>query len=187
MSNAEQPYKTQYFGDGGATRYALVIFLPPELDRIAQSVRDRFDPICDAIPSHITVVFPWDTKSSVDELAALIQKELSGQKVFDVTLDSIGDFYPESPTVFWDLADCPPLVNLHYRLSGALSLTVPHARYRPHVTVAREISTHRVMLVKEKIVPYLPVEKFSVRSIDLVTPLADYRWVSVRTFNFSEI
>ena len=59
---------------------------------------------------------------------------------------------------------------------------MPCKSYQPHVTVAREISDHRVMLVKEKIVPYLPNESFVATAVDLVAPVAGQNWVSVRTF-----
>jgi hypothetical protein len=42
------------------------------------------------------------------------------------------------------------------------------------------------MLVKEKIVPYLPAEKFTVQSLDLIVPIAADKWVSVRNFSLEE-
>ena len=50
------------------------------------------------------------------------------------------------------------------------------------VTVAKEISQHRVMLVKDAIASYLSRERFEVDAIDLIAPLPERRWVSVRTF-----
>jgi hypothetical protein len=55
------------------------------------------------------------------------------------------------------------------------------------VTVAKEISDHRVVLVKEKIVPYLGEESFEAETIDLIAPTANKQWVSVRTFTLSGI
>jgi hypothetical protein len=38
------------------------------------------------------------------------------------------------------------------------------------------------MLVKERIVANLPDERFQAQSVELVAPVADHKWVSVRTF-----
>ncbi|MEE8577416.1 MAG: hypothetical protein V3T31_09190, partial [candidate division Zixibacteria bacterium] len=65
---------------------------------------------------------------------------------------------------------------------AALDLPLPYRLFTPHITVAREISEHRRMLVKERILPYLPQESFEVSAIDLVSPVAQNNWVSVRTF-----
>ncbi|MDF1546046.1 MAG: hypothetical protein P1R58_13210, partial [bacterium] len=77
-----------------------------------------------------------------------------------------------------------PLKKLYYDLTVGLGIPLPFAEYVPHVTLAREISNHRVMLVKENICAYLCREQFTAEAIDLITPLADNQWVSVRTFSF---
>ena len=65
---------------------------------------------------------------------------------------------------------------------GTGALTRRLRQFVPHVTVAKEISDHRVVMVKERILPYLPDEHFYASSIDLVAPDAGDHWVSVRTF-----
>ncbi len=77
------------------------------------------------------------------------------------------------------------LHDLYYKLYSDMSLPIPYKNYMPHVTIAREISNHRVVTIKDTVVSYLPNEKFIVSSIDLLTPLVNDRWVSVRTFNLS--
>lgn len=166
--------------------YAVVIFLPPDLDELIYPLRQKFDPLYNKVPGHITLVFPFESNLTLNELSAMIRHELENIPPIDIELESIGDFYPKSPTIFWKLNDCAPIKQLYQKLHNRLELQIPHRNFVPHVTVAREISVHRVLLVKERIVPYLPAEKFTAQSIDLVVPIADEKWVSVRSFGLSE-
>lgn len=167
------------------SKYAVVLFLPPALDNIIAPLRERFDPLYNMIPSHITLVYPFETNRSLDELNAAVRAETEGRKPILVELDSIGDSYPDSPVIFWTVRPNPQLSELYYRLYSRLEMPIAQKQFLPHVTVAREISHHRVIIVKEKIVTYLPREKFHASSIDLITPLVNDKWVSVRTFPLS--
>ncbi|MEA2030279.1 MAG: 2'-5' RNA ligase family protein [candidate division Zixibacteria bacterium] len=162
--------------------YALVLYLPEELDKIVTPLREKFDPLYDQIAPHVTIVFPFESGESLEELTAIIKKELENEQELLIELDSIIDFYPHSPVICWKIEKNERLTSLYYRLHSKLGLTVPFKEYKPHVTVAQEISDYRVMLVKEQIFPYLPNESFRAKSVDLITPLIDKKWVSVRTF-----
>lgn len=186
MSFSDTAFHERYFEDDDAATYALVIFLPRDLDRFTVPLREKYDPIHRAIPSHICIVFPFQHNGPVDDLAAQIGEELEHAPAFSIELDSIGDFYPKVPVIYWKVRENQMLSTMYYKISARLQLPLPHRQYIPHVTIAREISSHRVLLVKEKIVPYLPTESFMCRKIDLITTLPGNRWVSVRTFTLSE-
>ena len=163
-------------------KFAVVIFLPPELERTIARLREQYDPIYNLVNPHITVTFPFESQRTLEELTAAVGSELSLEPRFSIDLDSIGDFYPAAPVIYWEVKANERLTQLYYRLYSRLGLAVPFSDYKPHVTVAREISHHRVMLVKDKIVDYLPTESFEVRAVDLITALPENKWVSVRTF-----
>jgi 2'-5' RNA ligase len=99
-----------------------------------------------------------------------------------IQLDSIGDFYPREPIIYWKVTNGEMLGRMYKRLYTRLELPLKFRELIPHVTVAREISHHRVVLVKDQIASYLPEESFEVKAVDLVSPVADHHWVSVRTF-----
>ena len=186
MAFFDTTFHSRFLSDDDRATYSLVVFLPRELDRYVMPLREKYDPIYKAIPSHICVVFPFQYAGPVDELAGRLSEELEQLPAFPIELDSIGDFYPKVPVIYWKVRENQSLSTLYYKLSARLDLTLPHRTYIPHVTVAREISSHRVMMIKEKIVPYLPTETFTCRKIDLITPLRGDRWVSVRTFSLPE-
>lgn len=178
------PYNRSYL-ERRQNQYAVVIFLPDSLDDIIAPFREQFDPVYNLIVSHITLVFPFETNQSLDELSNIMKTETETQEPILIELDSIGDFYPESPVIYWNVKKNEALYNLYYCFYSRLGLSIPFKYFHPHVTVAREISNHRVLIVKDKIVSYLPQEKFYANAVDIITPLVNDRWVSVRTFPLS--
>jgi 2'-5' RNA ligase len=172
--------------DGG-NNYAIVIFLPEHLCRMIEPIRERYDPDFPIVESHISLVFPFQSNRTFDEIAHVIRKTVENTPPIKVELSSIGDFYPGFPLIFWEVKRCAPLDEIYKTLYARLDLALPHKNFIPHVTVAKEISDHRVVLVKEKIVPYLGEESFEAETIDLIAPTANKQWVSVRTFTLSGI
>ncbi len=175
-------YLLHDFEERRQDRYAVVVFLPRHLDEMIVPLREKYDPIYNLVASHITLVFPFESTMPLDELTGIIKAETERQPSLLIELNSIGDFYPRFPVIYWYVKENAHLTRLYFRLYSRLGLPVPHKHFLPHVTVAREISNHRVMLVKEKIVSYLPSEKFFAQKVDLITSLSGNRWVSVRTF-----
>jgi len=169
------------FNRSRAQSYAVVIFLPPHLDELVMPHRELYDPDCNAIGSHISLVFEFRTARPLEELARVIATEISKAGPVKVEFESIGDFYPVAPIIYWGVKPNAVLSSLYKTLHAQLDIPIAYKQYIPHVTVAKEISPHRVMLVKERIVPYLPKESFWASAVDLVSPVAGH-WVSVRTF-----
>jgi 2'-5' RNA ligase len=170
---------------GGGNQYAVVIFLPDHLDQAIAPIREKYDPDFSMISSHISLVFPFQTRKSFDDTTRIIRKAIEGLPPFRVGLESIGDFYPGFPLIYWGVRRDAVIDELYKTLYARLDLALPHKNFIPHVTVAKEISDHRVVLVKEKIVPYLFEESFQAETIDLIAPIASKQWVSVRTFTLS--
>lgn len=179
-------FHNPYLADRRQSKYCVVFFLPEELNKSLIKIREKYDPSYNLIPSHVTVVFPFETSRPIDEIASVIESEVKPLNGFDISLTNLKDFYPEFPIIFWSVDISDELSKLYRNITNGLGLTIPHEIYKPHVTLAQEISTHRVMMVKENIIPYIAPETFKASSIDLISPMNDNRWVSVRTFNFKK-
>ena len=179
-------YVLDHIAERRHNRFAVVIFLPPPLEEVVAPLREKYDPIYNLISPHVSLVFPFDSNRSLDELVLAVRSTVEGERQFKIELSSIGDFYPSDPVIFWDVRDNPRLTDLHFRLHVSLGLALPHQKYRPHVTVGREISHHRVTFVKDRIVSYLRDDHFIATDVDLITPVSGNRWVSVRTFPLVE-
>jgi len=169
-----------------ASQYAVVVLLPDSLDRLIAPLRERYDPDYSIIGAHITVVFPFESNLPINDISRLIHQATDSMSAFQVELSSIGDFYPESPVIYWGVKRSTAVDDLYKGLYTGLDLALPHKQFCPHVTVAREISAHRVVLVKEAVVSYLPDETMAVNAIDLISPTASGSWVSIRTFNLKK-
>jgi 2'-5' RNA ligase len=165
-------------------KYAVVVFLPHSLTGMISPLREQYDPLYNLVAPHITVVFPFETNLPLDEMTSLLKAETDKRMSFLIQMDTVGDFYPDSPIIYWNVKENAQLSELYYRLHASLGIPIPYKHFVPHVTVAREISHHRVIIVKEKIASYLADEKFYAGSVDLIAPLVDEKWVSVRTFPF---
>ncbi len=163
-------------------QYAVLIYLPDPLERFVAPLRERFDPDYDMVSAHITLVFPWQTAVPLAELSAILASEVRQLSPVTLQLESVGDFYPEAPIIYWRVGPNDTLNRLYRELYARLDLPLPFKELIPHVTVAKEISPHRVMLVKDQIASYLPKESFEMTAVDLVSPVADHHWASVRTF-----
>lgn len=162
--------------------YAVVIYVPERIERFIRPLREKFDPDYDMVAAHITLVFPWESVMPASDFAGVIAEEVKQLGPLTVKLDSVGDFYPGTPIIYWRVVPNDSLTQLHRQLHGRLDQPLPFKDFIPHVTVGKEISPHRVMLVKDQIASYLPSESFEVSAVDLVSPVADQNWVSVRTF-----
>ena len=60
------------------TEYAIVTYLPVNLDEAVYSFRKKYDPIYNQIASHITLVFSFVTDKSIDELSSIINSATIG-------------------------------------------------------------------------------------------------------------
>lgn len=166
--------------------YSVVIYLPERLERYVVPLRERFDPNYELVAAHITLVFPWETEVPLANLSSLLTEAVNQFSPFTVRLESVGDFYPESPILYWCVAPNESLSRLYGELYARLDLPLPFKELVPHVTVGKEISAHRVVLVKDQIASYLPSESFEVNALDLVSPVTDQHWVSTRTFRLAK-
>jgi 2'-5' RNA ligase len=175
-------YRHPDFGRQALKRYAIVSFLPDYIESLVRPIREQFDPDYSIIPPNLVLVAPFETELTLDEISEIVGRETQATEVPTAELQGVGDDYPRYPLIFWKVKPNPTIQGMHRNLYTSLELAIPYRQFSPHITVAREISQHRVMMVKEKIYPYLPDESFPIQTVDLVAPVAGERWVSVRTF-----
>lgn len=179
-------YRQEDTGPEAKPRMAVVAFLPNPLNSIVAMLREKYDPDYAVVAPHISIVSPFDTDRSITEVADIVGSEIQKQPVMELSFDTLEDFYPACPQICWGIKAHENLTRLYLGLHTTLDIPLPYREFRPHITIAREISEHRLIFVKEKIAPYLPQETLTVEEIDLVAPIARDNWVSVRTFFLAE-
>jgi 2'-5' RNA ligase len=104
-----------------------------------QGIRDKYDPLAHCIAPHITVVFPFESDLTADELKSYIYEALRGVKKFRVILKNItGDFH--DGYLFLNVKrGNDRIVELHDMLySGILQRYLYRkVTYCPHLTVGK--------------------------------------------------
>lgn len=178
-------YHNPRFNERRHNTYAIVIYLPSQLNEIIYPLREKFDPDYNLVDSHITLVFPFDSEKPLDEIVVMIESELDAFAPFEIKMGSVADFYPKAPVIYWEALMNNIIDDLYKNLNKRLEIEIRND-YQPHVTIAREISNHRKMFVKDIIASYLSKETLYVEDIDLITPLSDRKWVSVRRFKLTD-
>ena len=118
---------------------AIVLFPKFSNSEAIQSVRERFDPLAHYIAPHITLVFPFESTLSTEELKAHLRHALAGMKQFAVSLSGVtGDF--RDGYLFLNVKQGnDSIIDMHDRLySDALEpFLLRKVTYCPHISVGR--------------------------------------------------
>ena len=118
---------------------AIVLF--PKFNNIdsIQAVRERFDPLASFIAPHITLVFPFESELSTQEIGDHVRRAIEGVKRFPVQLSSVtGDF--RDGYLFLNVKrGNDAIIDLHDKLyRGVLEQYLfRKVTYCPHVIVGR--------------------------------------------------
>jgi len=179
-------YREDETGPHLLSRMAVAILLPDDLNTVVARLREKYDPDYAIVAPHISVVAPFETDKPLSEIAEMVASIIQSKQEMEIEFDSVQDYYPDCPQICWGIKPNETLTRLYIELHNALDIPVPYKGFRPHLTLAREISEHRLMIVKEQLAPYLPEEAVAVEEIDLLAPVTHNNWVSIRTFFLSE-
>ena len=152
---------------------AIVIF--PKFDNIdaIQAVRERFDPLASFIAPHITLVFPFESELSTQEIGDHVRRAIEGVKRFPVQLSSVtGDF--RDGYLFLNVKrGNDAIIDLHDKLyRGVLEQYLfRKVTYCPHVTVGRLEQPTEFDQALEELAGFseqfkVEIDRISVESID---------------------
>jgi 2'-5' RNA ligase len=117
---------------------AVVAFPQIERGEVIQRLRERYDPLAASIAPHLTLVFPFESALTTDELAEHVSKAVVGFEPFRVRLQGITG--QEGEYLFLNVKrGNDQLIELHDRLyNGPLAPFLrPEFTYTPHLTVGR--------------------------------------------------
>jgi 2'-5' RNA ligase len=118
---------------------AIVLF--PKFNNIEtiQTMRQKFDPLANYIAPHITLVFPFESDWSTQEIGDHVRRAINGVKRFAVQLGGFTGDQPDGYLFLRVKKGNDEIIDLHDRLySGALQpFLYRKILYCPHVTVGR--------------------------------------------------
>jgi len=118
---------------------AIVLFPRFDNAQAIQRIREQYDPLANYIAPHMTLVFPFESDLSTDDVRAHISQALKGVKKFTVQLNGItGDF--RDGYLFLNVKQGNDnIIELHDKLySGSLEqFLFRKVTYCPHLTLGR--------------------------------------------------
>lgn len=138
-------------------RKKLTYILRPTLPRRAivwfptfanQTVLDRFrsvhDPLGQALPPHVTLVFPFNSRLTLDQVAAHAQKVLRAWPCFPVVMHGFWSAQNEFIGIAAQVG-ADAMIEMHDRLyRGPLAEFLrPEFDYAPHITLAQTVQPNQ--------------------------------------------
>ncbi|MBL8525450.1 MAG: 2'-5' RNA ligase family protein [Betaproteobacteria bacterium] len=119
-------------------RCAIVWFPPFPVDCPIEPFRRRHDPLADALPAHVTLVFPFPTSLTVTQIASHIRRIVGNWPALPVTFRDVESIVDEFVVLMLrERSDA--IIALHDKLYRGILKS--HLRdditYEPHVTLGR--------------------------------------------------
>lgn len=148
-----------------------MIFTHFENQHIIDDLRKKYDPLADHVAPHITLVFPFDSEISTDELLKYLEKALCNIKPFNVCLEGIEPVIRFGNYLCLNVVDGQAELtrihkNLYTEMFGGTNI-----EYTPHLTVGRfddtnefDKAVHDTRDINDRF--NMLVEKISVEIID---------------------
>lgn len=115
------------------------------------NIREKYDPLYKHVRPHVTIVFPFESDITGEELQDHIKHALLGMKPFKLRLGGISG--EEGGYIFLNVLEGRGLiVELHRRLyTGIISeYNQPQFPYKPHMTIGRIHNQKEVIRDLEK-------------------------------------
>ncbi|MDB5084750.1 MAG: 2-5 ligase superfamily, partial [Bacilli bacterium] len=130
---------------------SILIFPQFENRALLTQIRERYDPLACLIPPHVTLVFPFVSELSTDEIMRHLQQCLSTARPFSLVLQGItgsaGNY------LFLNVKrGLDALIDIHDRLyTGTLKQHLNRDySYVPHVTVGKLLSNEEFLKALEE-------------------------------------
>lgn len=140
--------------------------------------RGQYDPLGNSMPPHVSLVFPFHSRLTVDQLAAHVQKVVRAWPAFPVVMSGSWSAQNEFVGVAAQVGR-DALTEMHDRLyRGPLAEFLrPEFEYEPHITLGRAVQPNQFDALVKNVAP---VARESYRalldSITIVTLESDDSW-----------
>jgi 2'-5' RNA ligase len=125
-------------------RRAVVWF--PQFANVAKidRFRSQYDPLGNVMPPHLTLVFPFHSRLTLDQLTAHVQKVVRAWPAFPVVMTGMWSAQNEFVGVGTQVGK-DALIEIHDRLyRGPLAEFLrPEFDYDPHITLARAVQPNQ--------------------------------------------
>lgn len=159
-------------------RRAVVWF--PQFSNIVaiDRFRSQHDPLGNVMPPHVTLVFPFHSRLTLDQLTAHVQKVVRAWPAFPVVMNGVwtaqNEFVGISAQVGKDA-----MAEMHDRLyRGPLAEFLrPEFDYEPHITLARAVQPNQFDALVRNVAPVTRNSyRDLLRMVSIITIDNDNEW-----------
>jgi 2'-5' RNA ligase len=140
--------------------------------------RSQYDPLGNVMPPHVTLVFPFHSRLTLDQLTAHVQKVVRAWPAFPVVMNGVWTAQNEFVGVGAQVGK-DALTEMHDRLyRGPLAEFLrPEFEYEPHITLARAIQPNQFdALIRNVTVVTRESYRDLLRSLTIITLENDHDW-----------
>lgn len=127
------------------------ILIFPEFDNIdeIQKIRKKYDELYNKIPPHITIVFPFNSDISNENLKCIIEKSLIGIKPFKIKCKGISikeDKKVNTYYIFLNIAEGEDILKMiNKRMYKNLFNKDVESEYSPHITLGNTNNENEII------------------------------------------
>ena len=118
---------------------AIILFPKFENQQVIESIRGKYDPLAGFIAPHLTLVFPFDSDLTTEELRLHVEHALAGVKPFRVRLNGFSGDYRDGYLFLNVKTGNDEIIELHDRLYAGIlqQFLFRRLQYCPHLTVGK--------------------------------------------------
>lgn len=145
------------------TKGSIIFFPKFENQAIINQIRSKYDPLFQEIAPHISLVFPFDSDLTTEELVAHITESIEGTTAFKTKFKSFSGSAADG-FIFLDcVRDNDEIINFHDRLyTGILADELYNETpYFPHITVGQIKDLEKFSSVVKELNEQFKTEEFT--------------------------
>jgi 2'-5' RNA ligase len=159
-------------------RRAIVWF--PQFANVAaiDRFRSQHDPLGNVMPPHVTVVFPFHSRLTLDQLTAHVQKVVRAWPAFPVVMNGVWTAQNEFVGIGAQVGK-DALIEMHDRLyRGPLAEFLrPEFEYEPHITLARAVQPNQFDALVRNVTPVTRhTYRDLLRGLSIITLESETEW-----------
>jgi 2'-5' RNA ligase len=140
--------------------------------------RSQYDPLGNVMPPHVTLVFPFHSRLTLDQLTAHVQKVVRAWPAFPVVLHNVWTAQNEFVGIGTQVGK-DALIEMHDRLyRGPLAEFLrPEFDYDPHITLARAVQPNQFDALVQRATPVVRESyRDLLRALTIITLDSDTEW-----------
>ena len=118
-------------------RYALVAYIKNPVAGFIENLRRELHPDLPHLAAHVTILPPRSLSGTQTEALQVLEDVCAATDPFEISLDDVQTFFPDTPTVYIRISHAELIYELHNRLNVGVLAFREEWPYVPHLTIVK--------------------------------------------------